>query len=690
MSQAPATAIRFQAIFNAAVQSYQKQTRKDLLTHPLASQLRSCDSTSAIRAVLQDQITPAHDPNDYEVGVRHKLDFINILNDDDTFNTNVGPQFQGMKRFHARVEVIPICSKSGDVIEPVLKPQWWVNCKPLAEEAIKVVALQLIFRTILKASDLCSAPRAGELHIAPKQSEADWYRWLENIQDWCISRQLWWGHRCPAYFTTDGKWWVVGRNLEEATVRAKELAGSSVFKLEQDEDVLDTWFSSGLGPFSILGWPNKTVDFEKFYPTSMLETGWDILFFWVARMVMLGLRLTGEMPFKEILCHAMIRDAHGRKMSKSLGNVIDPLDVIQGLFVENLHEKLYEGNLDAAEIEKAKLGQKKDFPKGIPQCGTDALRFALCAYSGGGRDINLEILRVEGYRKFCNKIFNATKFAMLKLDESFIPEATPQPTGNETLVEKWILHKLNIATAETNKQLGERNFMAATNAVYNFWLYELCDVYIEAMKPMTDPTVSAETRISAQQTLYTCLDHGLRLLHPFMPFVTEELWQRLSRRPNDATPSIMVSKYPIYDTDFVFDDADKDFDLLFNAIRAGRSLAASYNIQSDIQISFHIQDGAEAALFESQKGVITTLTKGCNVHILVRGLVDLDAEIAKCEKKLQLARLNLDKVRKVEAQSDYVEAVPENVRLMNEDRRKTLEAEITSLESSKETFAKLK
>ncbi|KAF8257302.1 tRNA synthetases class I-domain-containing protein [Lactarius quietus] len=670
------------------------------------------------------KITPAHDPNDYEVGVRHKLDFINILNDDGTFNANVGPQFQGLKRFHVRIEVvkklkelglfvevkdnpmqIPICSKSGDVIEPVLKPQWWVNCKPLAEEAIK--------RT-----------RAGELRIAPKQSEADWYRWLENIQDWCVSRQLWWGHRCPAYFvriegqeqdSTDGKWWVVGRNLEEATVRAKELAGSSPFKLEQDEDVLDTWFSSGLWPFSILGWPEKTVDFEKFYPTSMLETGWDILFFWVARMVMLGLRLTGKMPFNEVLCHAMIRDAHGRKMSKSLGNVIDPIDVIQGLSLENLHEKLYEGNLEPTEIEKAKVGQKKDFPKGIPQCGTDALRFALCAYSGGGRDINLEILRVEGYRKFCNKIFNATKFAMLKLDESFIPEATPQPTGKETLVEKWILHKLNIAAAETNKQLGERNFMAATNALYNFWLYELCDVYIEAMKPMTDPTVSAETRMSAQQTLYTCLDHGLRLLHPFMPFVTEELWQRLTRRPNDATPSIMVSKYPIHEPGFVFDGADKDFDLVFNAIRAGRSLAASYNLQSDIQIFLHVRDGAEAALFESQKGVITTLTKGCKsvevireaseippgcgstvltstigVHILVRGLVDLDAEIAKCEKKLQLAQLNLDKVRKVEAQADYVETVPENVRSINEDRRKTLEAEVASLELSKETFSKLK
>jgi valyl-tRNA synthetase len=229
----------------------------------------------------------------------------------------------------------------------------------------------------------------------------------------------------------------------------------------------------------------------------MLETGWDILFFWVARMVLLGIHLTGKVPFNEVLCHAMIRDAHGRKMSKSLGNVIDPLDVIQGLPLEALHAKLHEGNLDEKEIAKATAGQKKDFPKGIPQCGTDALRFALCAYSGGGRDINLEILRVEGYRKFCNKIFNATKFALLKLDESFVPEQSTrvcspsrrfwiiysfslgaQPTGKESLVEKWILHKLNAAAAEINKQMIERNFMAATTAAYQFWLYELCDVYI--------------------------------------------------------------------------------------------------------------------------------------------------------------------------------------------------------------------
>ncbi|KAH9932026.1 tRNA synthetases class I-domain-containing protein [Epithele typhae] len=670
------------------------------------------------------KITPAHDPNDYEVGARHKLDFINILNDDGTFNENAGKEFKGMKRFHARLAVvqalkhlglyvetkdnpmqIPICSKSGDVIEPILKPQWWVNCTPLAEEAVK--------RT-----------RAGELNIAPKSSEAEWYRWLEGIQDWCISRQLWWGHRCPAYFVkvegqdqdrNDGKHWVVGRTLEEAMTRAEKLVGDAKFTLEQDEDVLDTWFSSGLWPWSIQGWPSKTKDLEMFYPASLLETGWDILFFWVARMVILGVHLTGKMPFSEVYCHAMIRDAHGRKMSKSLGNVIDPLDVIQGLDLESLHQKLYEGNLDEREIVKAKAGQKKDFPKGIPQCGTDALRFALCAYSGGGRDINLEILRVEGYRKFCNKIFNATKFAMLKLDETFVPSPTAQPTGNESLVEKWILHKLNLASEEINKQLNDRNFMNATNAVYNFWLYELCDVYIEAMKPMTEESASETTRKSAQQTLYTCLDHGLRLLHPFMPYVTEELWQRLPRRLNDPTPSIMVSKYPTFDKAFEFSQAERDFDLVFSAVKASRALAAAYNVQQNLQVFMRAEKEDEAELFASQIPTFLALTKSCKsvdvvrdiggvpagcgselltqtifTHILVRGQVDIDAEVNKCEKKLAIAKMSLSKIQKIESQADYESTVPENVRLANEERRKTFEADIQLLEHSIQMFTEMK
>ncbi|KAJ6547205.1 tRNA synthetases class I-domain-containing protein [Mycena capillaripes] len=668
------------------------------------------------------KITPAHDANDYEVGERHGLEFINILNDDGTFNANAGDKFKGMKRYHARIAVVQalkdaglyaetkdhamelkICSKSGDIIEPLIKPQWYVKCKPLADEAIK--------RTI-----------AGELKINPKQSENEWFKWLETIQDWCISRQLWWGHRCPAYFvqiagTAQDKSsdvnWVVGRTLEQATERAKVLANGAEFTLEQDEDVLDTWFSSGLWPFSIMGWPNNTPDLQNFYPATVLETGWDILFFWVARMVLLGIKLTDRVPFKEVYCHAMIRDAQGKKMSKSKGNVIDPIDVMMGISLENLHAKLLEGNLDQKEIQRAKEGQKKSFPQGIPQCGTDALRFALCAYSGGGRDINLEILRVEGYRKFCNKIFNATKFAMLKLDESFIAEPCARPTGNESLVEQWILNKLNIAVADLNTHLHERNFMSATTAAYNFWLYELCDVYIEVMKPMTDEAALIATRKSAQQTLYTCLDYGLRLLHPFMPFVTEELWQRLPRRPNDVTPSIMVASFSIFSEAHVFEDADRHFDLVFHALKSGRSLAASYNLQTNIQLLFHVQSDDEANLFETQLPSIIALIKGCSsakvvrdlkdipdgcggmivnasisVHAVVRGLVDLDIEIEKCEKKLKVARTTLEKIIKIESQTDYTETVPDNVRRSNEEKRKTLEAEISTLKMSKDTFVK--
>jgi len=371
--------------------------------------------------------------------------------------------------------------------------------------------------------------------------------------------------------------------------------------------------------------------------------------------------------------------------------------------------------LDEREIAKAKTGQKKDFPNGIPQCGTDALRFALCAYSAGGRDINLDILRVDGYRKFCNKLFNATKFAMLKLDESFVPEAIAKPTGKESLVEQWILHKLNIAATELNAYLTDRNFMAATSSAYNFWLYELCDIYIEAMKPMTDESAAVETRKSAQQTLYTCLDYGLRLLHPFMPFVTEELWQRLPRRPNDPTPSIMVSSYPVNDPSFIFNDANKQFDLVFSTLKTGRSLAASYNLQSDIQFFIQVQSDQEAALFSPQCSTIVALTKGCKsakvirdqtdipdgcgsavvtptilVHTLVRGLVDLEKEINKCEKKLDFARLNLQKIVKIESQPEYEETVPANVRTANDDRKKTIEAEISTLEMSKNMFIQLK
>jgi valyl-tRNA synthetase len=585
------------------------------------------------------KITPAHDFNDYEVGKRHNLEFINILNDDGTFNENAGP-YAGMKRFHVRNKIIedlkakglfvgvkdnvmtvPICSKSGDIIEPLMKPQWWVKCEGMAEKAMKAVT-------------------DGELKIAPKVSEGDWFRWLGNINDWCISRQLWWGHQAPAYFVNiegethdnmDDEMWVSGQDEAAARVEAERKFPGKKFTLEQDPDVLDTWFSSGLWPFSIQGWPEQTFEMEHFYPASLLETGWDILFFWVARMVMLGIQLTGKVPFSEVFCHAMIRDAHGRKMSKSLGNVIDPVDVIEGISLEGLHKKLYEGNLDPREIKKAEAGQKADFPKGIPECGTDALRFALCAYTTGGRDINLDILRVEGYRKFCNKLWNATRFALMKLGSDFKPAASAEPTGNESLADKWILTKLNKCAIETNKALEERNFMVATNTVYQFWLYELCDVYIEVVKPICDADTTGDEaatarKVTAQNTLYTVLEAGLKLMHPFMPFVTEELFQRLGRRPGQEINSIVKASFPVENKAYDFPEATKEFETVFEGVKAIRSIATQLNQKKDIVAAVQVKDATLAKLFESERGSIIALAKGISELSIIDGAAETPAD----------------------------------------------------------------
>ena len=338
------------------------------------------------------KMTPAHDPNDFKIGQAHKLDFINILNDNGTLNDNTG-DFAGMKRFDARYKVIerlkekglyvesqnnpmkvPICQKSKDIIEPRMKPQWWMRMQPLAEPAIKAV-------------------KDGRIIIRPDTAERDYYRWLENLHDWCVSRQLWWGHQVPAYYVdlegverddSDAERWIAGRTIEEAETKAKAKFPGKAFQLSQDPDVLDTWFTSGMWPFSTLGWPKDTSDMRNFYPTSLLETGWDILFFWVARMIMLGLKLTGDIPFKEVYCHSLVRDNEGRKMSKTLGNVLDPLDVMQGITLQKLHDKLRLGNLDPKELATAEKFQTSSFPDGIPECGADALRFSLINYTTGG------------------------------------------------------------------------------------------------------------------------------------------------------------------------------------------------------------------------------------------------------------------------------------------------------------------
>ncbi|VDP16272.1 unnamed protein product [Schistosoma margrebowiei] len=425
------------------------------------------------------KITPAHDYNDWEIGKRHSLPTIVVIGEDGLMTSASGPRFAGLQRFVARDAVrkaldelglyrgekdnpmvVPICSRSKDIVEPLLKPQWYLRCQDMANAAMKEVS-------------------EGRLRIIPSFHIRTWNNWLKDCHDWCISRQLWWGHRIPAYHVsirrpgpTDHNSWVVGHTIEEALQKAcdKFHCSPDNLTLNQDNDVLDTWFSSQLFPFSVFGWPEQTPDLKAYYPGSLLETGHDIIFFWVARMVMIGLKLMGQLPFHTVYLHAMVRDAHGKKMSKSLGNAIDPVDVINGISLEDLQKQLEQGNLDPNELTRARQAQAKDFPKGIPECGTDALRFALCAYTAQGRNINLDIMRVQGYRFFCNKLWNA-----VRLFKQFIQHNLLSGT------DRWILSRLAYAVIQCNTGFTEFQFPIATTACYHFWLYELCDVYLVSL-----------------------------------------------------------------------------------------------------------------------------------------------------------------------------------------------------------------
>lgn len=681
------------------------------------------------------KITPAHDPNDFALGKRHGLPMINILADDGSINSEGGAEFAGMHRFLARRKIeeklkqldmfvdkkdnpmkVPKCSRSGDIIEPVLRPQWWLDCTELASESKKIV-------------------QDGRMKIHPQGlHEATWNHWLDNVKDWCVSRQLWWGHRIPAYRVVvagapktdeeikDGPWYV-GRSELEAREKAAIALNVSIdsIEMEQDHDVLDTWFSSGLLPMSGLGWPDLDAqDLKAFFPSTMLETGWDILFFWVARMVMMSVGLTGQVPFSNVYLHALIRDAHGRKMSKSLGNVIDPLEVIEGISLSEMHQHLLNGNLPESEVKKAAKALEEDYPEGIPQCGSDALRFALLAYTLQPRAVNLDVKRIVGYRHFCNKLWNAVKFGLgyfvsvSEEEQSFIPKGIHSVLlggGRLEFEDEWILSRLSSCAAKVNAGLESHNFFEATNSIFAFWLYDLCDVYLEMIKPRMHKN-SSSTRTVAQEVLYICLDRGLRLLHPMMPFVTEELYQRL---PNSVSKfeSIVIADFPEPVVSWSNPRVEEQMESIKTVISAFRSQMAQIGLKNNAAagarpkalVSFISE---EVDLIRANAHLIVTLAKleslkvvsftetdeipknlivsvvsdKCSVYIDAAGLLDLKQEIEKLEKKKSLVEKSLIAIDKKKAVPGYLEKVPLQVRLENDEKELALQKQISEIDSA--------
>uniref|UniRef100_A0A663EWG3 valine--tRNA ligase n=1 Tax=Aquila chrysaetos chrysaetos TaxID=223781 RepID=A0A663EWG3_AQUCH len=524
------------------------------LRHPFTGQLLPVVTDPTVepaRGTGAVKVTPGHSSPDLALARAHGLPLLSVIGDDGTMCPPGGGWLQGIHRFVAREKVVaalaerglyrgtqdhamtlPMCSRSGDVIEYLLKSQWFLRCREMAERAREAVT-------------------SGRLQLVPKFHEKNWKTWMDNIGDWCLSRQLWWGHRVPAYRVgvpsagsppehPEGLW-VVGRSEAEARAAAARTlrCPPDELQLQQDPDVLDTWFSSALFPFAALGWPEETPDLQRFYPTNVLETGSDLLFFWVARMVMLGQQLTGRLPFSQVLLHSLVRDTHGRKMSKSLGNVIDPCDIIAGASLQELQERLHHRLLDPHELTVATEGQRRQFPHGIPECGTDALRMALCSHNVHGDDIRLDVGTALSYRHFCNKIWNAVKFVLAALGPDFVPQP-PEETVPQHPMDRWVLSRLVQAVGECGRRMEALEVHGAIAAVHHFWLRSFCDVYLETAKPtLRDPATAAETR----RTLLSCAELGLRLLAPFAPFLGEELWQRLPRAP-PAPPTLCLAPFP--------------------------------------------------------------------------------------------------------------------------------------------------
>jgi len=670
------------------------------------------------------KITPAHDFNDYEVGKRHHLPLINILDKDaailaraqvfkldgsvdEQFDGSLPAEFAGLDRFEARKQIVaafdtlgllvsiddhalkvPKGDRSGTIIEPWLTDQWYVSTKPLAEKAIAAV-------------------EDGSIQFVPRQYENMYFSWMRDIQDWCISRQLWWGHRIPAWYDEAGNVYV-GR--DEAEVRAKHNLGAAA--LRQDDDVLDTWFSSGLWTFSTLGWPEQTDFLKTFHPTDVLVTGFDIIFFWVARMIMMSLHLTGQVPFKTVYVHGLVRDGQGQKMSKSKGNVLDPLDIVDGIELDALLEKRTGGLMQPKMAEKIARQTRAEFPEGIASYGTDALRFTFLSLASTGRDIKFDMGRVEGYRNFCNKLWNAANFVIENTDG--------QDTGvnGEAVelspVDRWIISALQRTELEVTRQLDAFRFDLAAQALYEFVWDEYCAWYLELVKPVLwDESAPLERQRGTRRTLIRVLEVILRLAHPFMPFITEEIWQRIKAQAGASGETIMLQAWPVANESRIDAAAEADIEWVKALMLGLRQIRGEMKISMAKRIDIILKNAStedqrrladnapllnKLAKLESVTVIAadaeapmsaTALVGEMQVLVPMAGLIDKDAELARLDKEIQRLAGEVQRVGGKLANQGFVAKAPAEV--LEKERAKLAEAQqaLDKLAEQREKIASL-